>query len=215
MPGFRRHVNSLNRKNPNFRRLLHPASVAALASMTSETQAPLSGFRVLITGGTIDKVYRATEGQLGFERTQVLEMLRQARAPLPEECVQTILLKDSLDMVDADRAALAAACLAAPEPRLLITHGTDTMVQTAQHLAACVPGRTIVLTGAMIPFSVSHSDALFNFGFALAAVQLLPPGVYVAMNARVFPWKAVRKNRAAGWFEVAENESVDAFSPPG
>ena len=127
--------------------------------MNSATQAPLTGIRVLITGGTIDKVYHAAEGCLGFERTQVLEMLRQGRVPVPEECVQTVVLKDSLDMVDADRAALAAACLAAPEERLLITHGTDTMVQTAQHLAQGVPGRTIVLTGAMVPFSVSQSDA--------------------------------------------------------
>ncbi len=171
--------------------------------MNSATQAPLTGIRVLITGGTIDKVYHAAEGRLGFERTQVLEMLRQGRVPVPEECVQTVLLKDSLDMVDADRAALAAACLAAPEERLLITHGTDTMVQTAQHLAQGVPGRTIVLTGAMVPFSVSQSDAMLNFGFALAAVRLLPAGVYVAMNGSVFPWSAVQKNRAAGWFESA------------
>lgn len=183
--------------------------------MTSAAQTPLTGVRVLITGGTMDKVYRAADGQLGFERTQVLEMLRQARTPLPENCVQTVLLKDSLDMVDADRASIASACLHAPELRLLITHGTDTMVQTAQHLAASLSGRTIVLTGAMVPFSVSHSDALFNFGFALAAAQLLPAGVHLAMHGRVFPWNAVRKNRAAGWFEVAENESVDVISPPG
>jgi len=171
--------------------------------MTSARQAPLTGVRVLVAGGTIDKVYDATEGRLGFARTQVLEMLRQSRVPLPEECVQTVLLKDSLDMVEADREAIAAACQAAPEERLLITHGTDTMVQTAQHLARQAPGRTIVLTGAMVPFSVSHSDALFNFGFALAAVRLLPAGVYVTMNGSVFTWNAVRKNRAAGWFEAA------------
>ena len=169
--------------------------------MEISQQIPLRGVRLLVTGGTIDKVYDATEGRLGFERTQVLEMLRQARVPLPEECVQTVLLKDSLDLVDADRKAIAAACLASQEERIVITHGTDTMVQTARHLAPEVPGRTIVLTGAMVPFSVSHSDALFNFGFALAAVRLLPPGIYVAMNGSVFPWDAVRKNRAAGWFE--------------
>lgn len=169
--------------------------------MDNTQQIPLGGIRLLVTGGTIDKVYDATEGRLGFERTQVLQMLRQARVPLPEECVQTVLLKDSLDIVDADREAIAGACRSAPEMRILITHGTDTMVQTAQHLAHAVPGRTIVLTGAMVPFSVNNSDALFNFGFALAAVRLLPEGVYVAMNGSVFPWGEVRKNRTAGWFE--------------
>ena len=169
--------------------------------MNSDIQAPLPGVRVLVTGGTIDKVYHPTEGHLCFERTHVIQMLRQARVPLPDDCVQTILLKDSLDIVDADREAIAAACRASPESRLLITHGTDTMVRTGQHLAHHVHGRTIVLTGAMVPFSVSHSDALFNFGFAMAAVQLLPAGVHVAMNGKVLPWERVRKNRAAGWFE--------------
>lgn len=117
--------------------------------------------------------------------------------------MQTVLLKDSLEMDDADRAAIAAACGRASEPRLLITHGTDTMVETAAHLAAAIQGRTIVLTGAMIPYSVSQSDALFNFGYAVAAARLLPHGVYIAMNGTVFPWNRVRKNRAGGWFEEA------------
>ena len=169
--------------------------------MNSPAQTPLSGLRVLVTGGTIDKIYDAAEGRLAFERTQVLEMLRQARVALPEECVQTVLLKDSLELVDADRAAIAAACQESGEDRLVITHGTDTMVLTARHLAGTLRERTIVLTGAMVPFSVSRSDALFNFGFAVAAAQLLPHGVYVAMNACVFPWDQVGKNRAAGWFE--------------
>ncbi len=169
--------------------------------MNAPIQALVPGLRVLVTGGTIDKIYDATEGRLGFERTQVLEMLRQGRVALAEECLQTVLLKDSLEMLDADRAAVAAACQASPEERLVITHGTDTMVLTARHLAQTVRGRTIVLTGAMVPFSVTHSDALFNFGFAIAAARLLPYGVYVAMNGCVFPWDRVEKNRAAGWFE--------------
>jgi L-asparaginase len=172
--------------------------------MEISQQIPLRGIRLIVTGGTIDKVYDATGGRLGFERTQVLEMLRQARVPLPEECVQTVLLKDSLDILEADREAIAAACRAAGEGRILITHGTDTMVQTAGHLAQNVPGRTIILTGAMVPFSVNNSDALFNFGFALAALQLLPEGVYVAMNGSIFPWGEVRKNRTAGWFEAGQ-----------
>lgn len=169
--------------------------------MSSPRQTSIPDLRILVTGGTIDKIYDAAEGRLGFERTRVLEMLRQGRVALPEDCVQTVLLKDSLEMLDADREAIAAACGAAPEKRLVITHGTDTMVLTAEHLAQAVRGRTIVLTGAMVPFSVSHSDALFNFGFAIAAARLLPPGVYVAMNGCVFPWDRVGKNRAAGWFE--------------
>jgi L-asparaginase len=164
---------------------------------------PLTGLRLLITGGTIDKTYHPTEGRLGFHRTHVLEMLQQARVPLSHDSVETVLLKDSLEMDHADRAALAAACTRAPEERLLITHGTDTMVETAAHLATVLPARTIVLTGAMIPFSVSHSDALFNFGFALAAARLLPHGVYIAMNGTIFPWDRVRKNREGGWFEPA------------
>ncbi|HWB02274.1 MAG TPA: asparaginase domain-containing protein [Verrucomicrobiales bacterium] len=169
--------------------------------MNNGTQTPISGVRLLVTGGTIDKIYDAAEGRLGFEHTKVLEMLRQGRVPLPDACVQTAVLKDSLELVDADREAIAAACLASPEEHLVITHGTDTMVLTARHLAARVKGRTMVLTGAMVPFSVNHSDALFNFGFAFAAARLLPEGVYVAMNGSVFPWDRVEKNRASGWFE--------------
>ncbi len=170
--------------------------------MDANAQTPIHGLRVLVTGGTIDKIYDAAEGRLGFERTQVLEMLRQARVALPEDRVHTVLLKDSLEMLETDREAMAAACCASVEERLVITHGTDTMVLTAQHLAQSVRGRTIVLTGAMVPFSVNHSDALFNFGFAIAAARLLPHGVYVAMNGCVFPWDRVEKNRAAGWFEA-------------
>jgi L-asparaginase len=169
--------------------------------METAEQSPVTGVRVLVTGGTIDKIYDATGGTLGFERTQVLAMLRQGRVALPENCVQTVLLKDSLEMDDADREAVAAGCMASDEDRLIITHGTDTMVTTARHLAQSVPGRTIVLTGAMVPFSVSQSDALFNFGFAFAAACLLPHGIYIAMNGRVFPWDRVEKNRQAGWFE--------------
>ena len=165
--------------------------------MDAACQTSIPDLRILVTGGTIDKIYDATEGRLGFERTLVLEMLRQGRVALPDDRVQTVLLKDSLEMLDADRAAIAAACLASAEERLVITHGTDTMVLTAQYLARSVRGRTIVLTGAMVPFSVSHSDALFNFGFAIAAARLLPHGVYVAMNGCVFPWDRVAGRRVA------------------
>src|SRR5687767_6060390 len=116
--------------------------------MDKEEQSPITGVRVLVTGGTIDKIYDATGGTLGFERTQVLAMLRQSRVALPDDCVQTVLLKDSLEMDNADREAVAAACRASSQDRLIITHGTDTMVTTARHLARSVRGRTIVLTGA-------------------------------------------------------------------
>lgn len=171
--------------------------------MTTQHQPEVTGLRLLVTGGTIDKVYHAEEGRLGFERTQLLAMLRQARVALPERCIETVLLKDSLDMDEADREVISAACRQAQEDRILITHGTDTMVLTAEYLARTVTGRTLVLTGAMVPYAVQHSDALFNFGFAFAAAQLLPAGVYVAMNGQVFPWNDVTKNRAAGWFERA------------
>ena len=157
--------------------------------------------RVLVTGGTIDKNYSPVEGTLTFSRTNVLAMLQQARVALPEAQVQTVLLKDSLEMTDADRDSIRAAAAAAPEPRLLITHGTDTMVLTAAHLARANLGKTIVLTGAMVPYAFGNSDSLFNFGTAFAALQLLPAGVFVAMNGRVFPWDHVRKNREVGVFE--------------
>lgn len=158
--------------------------------------------RVLATGGTIDKTYSPVEGALGFSRTNVLAMLAQARVALPESQVQTVLLKDSLDMTDDDREKIHAAVAAAPELRLIITHGTDTMVLTARHLAHANLGKTIVLVGAMVPHSFGHSDALFNLGVAFAAAQMLPPGVFIAMNGRVFNWDAVRKNTTAGVFEA-------------
>lgn len=187
--------------------LVVPGIPCLMADMRTEEQLPIAGLRVLVTGGTIDKIYDTTEGRLGFERTHVLEMLRQSRVPLPAHCVQTVVLKDSLEMMDADRAAIAAACLASPEDRLVITHGTDTMVMTAEHLAEHVRERAVVLTGSMVPFTVTHSDALFNFGFAIAAARLVPHGIYIAMNGSLFPWDHVRKNQEAGWFEERVGES--------
>jgi L-asparaginase len=162
---------------------------------------PNENVRLLITGGTIDKSYCPVEGHLSFSRTHVLAMLKQARVILPEEQVQTLLLKDSLDLTDADREVICQAAAAATETRIIVTHGTDTMVQTAQRLAAKQLAKTIVLVGAMVPYTFSNSDGLFNLGFAFGAVQLLPGGVYVAMNGRIFPWNRVRKNLAQGAFE--------------
>lgn len=157
--------------------------------------------RLLVTGGTIDKSYCPVEGQLSFSRTNVLAMLEQARVALPEQQVQTLLLKDSLDLTDADREAICQATATANEPRIIVTHGTDTMVQTATCLAAKQLAKTIVLVGAMVPYTFSDSDGLFNLGLAFGAVQLLPPGVYITMNGRIFPWDTVRKNKTLGVFE--------------
>jgi L-asparaginase len=165
------------------------------------SQNPFDQIRILVTGGTIDKTYSPVEGVLGFSRTHVLAMLRQGGVEVPESQIETVLLKDSLEMTDADRDTVLRACASAEEPRLLITHGTDTMILTAARLAHANLGKAVVLVGAMVPYTFSNSDGLFNLGCAFAALQLVVPGVYICMNGRVFPWDKVRKNRQAGRFE--------------
>lgn len=157
--------------------------------------------RLFVTGGTFDKDYDEIHGSLEFHDTHLPEMLEMGRSRLDVR-VRTLMMVDSLEMTDADRDLIANNCREAPEPHIVITHGTDTMVDTARVLAAEVDGKTIVLTGAMIPIAFGSSDGLFNLGGALAVVQVLPPGVYVTMNGRVFPWDGVRKNRATGVFEA-------------
>ena len=157
--------------------------------------------RILITGGTFDKEYNELTGQLYFHDSHLPEMLKLGRCNLELE-VRTLMMIDSLDMSDDDRQIVVQHCRHAPESRIVITHGTDTMVQTAAALAGQVPAKTIVLTGAMIPYKFGSSDGLFNLGSALAFVQTLPHGVYVAMNGRYFPWDQVRKNRQTGMFEM-------------
>lgn len=156
--------------------------------------------RIITTGGTFDKCYDEIRGELGFRETHLPAVLEQGRSTVPIT-VQVDRLLDSLDMQEADRQRILAACHAAPEGHIVIVHGTDTMQQTAQVLGAAQLAKTIVLTGAMIPFTIGRSDAMFNLGFALAAVQLLPQGVYIAMNGRTFTWDNVRKNKEAGIFE--------------
>ena len=157
--------------------------------------------RILVTGGTFDKKYDELTGTLFFRDTHVQEMLRLGRARL-DLSVETAMMIDSLDMNEAGRAAIVARCRAAAERGIVVTHGTDTMVETAQALAAAgLTDKTIVLTGAMVPYAFGSSDGLFNLGSALSFVQVLPPGVYVAMNGRHFSWDAVRKNRETGVFE--------------
>jgi len=156
--------------------------------------------RVFVTGGTFDKEYDEVRGTLFFKDTHIAEMLRLGRCRL-DVSVRTLMMIDSLEMTDEDRATIVEHCRRCDEKEIVITHGTDTMVRTAEALAGAVEGKTIVLTGAMIPFAFGSSDGLFNLGSALSFAQVLPAGVYVAMNGRWFPWNDVRKNRETGAFE--------------
>jgi L-asparaginase len=156
--------------------------------------------RILITGGTFDKEYDELSGRLFFKDSHLAEMLELGRCKLDLE-IRTLMMVDSLEMTDADRQIIVEQCRAAPERRIVITHGTDTIEVTARLLAESVEGKTIVLTGAMIPYKFGSSDGLFNLGGALAFVQTLASGVYVAMNGRYFEAKRVHKNRVTGVFE--------------
>ncbi|MFN7219781.1 MAG: asparaginase domain-containing protein [Burkholderiales bacterium] len=164
---------------------------------------------LLITGGTFDKEYNELNGELYFKKTHVPEMLGLARSLLQTR-IETLMMKDSLVMTDDDRADIAKACKRAKESAIVITHGTDTMEHTARYLAEHVAaklnrkttGKTIVLTGAMVPYKFGSSDGLFNLGSALAYAQVLPPGVYVAMNGQYFAWDNVTKNKKKGVFEA-------------
>lgn len=163
--------------------------------------------RIIVTGGTFDKKYDAIRGQLGFKETHLPEIIERVRCGLAIE-VETVGLIDSLDMQAEDRQRVLQACRLAREAMIVITHGTDTMAETATLLGetlhagdGALAGKRIVLTGAMVPYSVSESDALFNLGSAMTAAQLAPTGVYVAMNGRCFGWQGLRKNRQTGRFE--------------
>jgi L-asparaginase len=157
--------------------------------------------RLLITGGTFDKEYDEINGRLYFKDSHAPEMLALGRCRLDLE-IRTLMMIDSLDMTDADREIILEQCRACAESRIVITHGTDTMEVTAEKLKGEIPGKTIVLTGAMVPYKFGSSDGLFNLGSALAFVQVLPPGVYVVMNGRYFPAGEVHKNRETGYFEA-------------
>lgn len=156
--------------------------------------------RVLITGGTFDKEYNELNGSLYFKDTHVREMLSLGRCDLDLE-VRVMMMIDSTEMTDVDRELILKSCTDASDERVVITHGTDTMAETARFLGERVNDQTIVLTGAMVPYTFGSSDGLFNLGSALSFVQSLPHGVYVAMNGRCFPWDNVGKNRALGVFE--------------
>jgi L-asparaginase len=156
--------------------------------------------RIFVTGGTFDKTYDEIRGVLSFGDTHLPEMLRLGRSRV-DVAVRTLMMVDSLDMTDEDRELIARNCAQCAESRIVIMHGTDTMVETARVIAAEVSGKTVVLTGAMIPYAFGSSDGLFNLGSALSFAQVLPPGVYVAMNGQHFRWDRVRKNRQTGVFE--------------
>jgi L-asparaginase len=157
--------------------------------------------RIFITGGTFDKEYNELDGKLFFKDTHLPEMLRLGRSKVPVE-IRTLMLIDSLEMTQADRQIALEQCQKCKEDRIVVTHGTDTMEDTAKVLGAVIKDKTVVLTGAMVPYKFGSSDGLFNLGSALAFVQTLPPGVYIVMNGRCFTWDNVRKNQKTGKFEI-------------
>jgi L-asparaginase len=157
--------------------------------------------RILVTGGTIDKHYNPLNGELIFSQSSIERMLVQSRSTVKAE-LEVVMLKDSLEMDNSDRERLSQACNQSPEVRMIITHGTDTMVASAQTIAEQLPkDKVVVLLGAMVPYQFKESDALFNLGCAMSAVQILNPGVYITMNGQVFDYREVVKNRAIGEFE--------------
>ena len=156
--------------------------------------------RIFVTGGTFDKEYNELDGSLFFKDTHLPEMLKLGRSRV-EVVIETLMLIDSLEMTDSDRNTILEHCRKTKEDRIVITHGTDTMDVTARALGEKIRDKTIVLTGAMIPYKFGSSDGLFNLGSALAFAQTLPRGVYVAMNGRYFTWDNVKKNRQTGQFE--------------
>lgn len=158
--------------------------------------------KIFATGGTFDKTYDEINGSLAFiEDTHVRGMLQLGRSKL-KTSVETLMMVDSLEMTDQQRREIAQSCYETPEQQILITHGTDTMPETARVIAHEVSDKTIVLTGAMIPYRFGSSDGMFNLGSALAFLQFLPAGVYIAMNGQYFLWDNVRKNKEKGLFEA-------------
>ena len=185
------------------------------ATLESHYSAQILSFaamiQVFVTGGTFDKEYNYLTGELYFKDTHLSEMFQLGRCGV-EIDIRTLMMVDSLEMRDEDRALIIHNCARTPSNRILITHGTDRMVQTARHLAeADIKDKTIVLTGAMIPYAFgTSSDGFFNLGSSLAFAQILPPGIYVVMNGRYFDWDKVRKNRQTGIFEELPDADQDS-----
>ncbi len=162
--------------------------------------AVFMAIRIFVTGGTFDKEYNELNGSLFFRETHIRELLKLGRCDV-EVRIEKLMMKDSLDMSQSDREIIARKCRNAKEDMIIVTHGTDTLVETAKVIAGSVKGKTIVLTGAMIPYSFGSSDGLFNLGAAIAYANSLVPGVYVAMNGKRFNWNNVHKNKKIGRFE--------------
>ena len=156
--------------------------------------------KVFVTGGTFDKEYNEISGELLFNNSHIQNMLKLGRSRLDLQ-IRTLMMIDSMDMTNEDREIIVNNCISTPENKIIITHGTDTMVETASLLGNRIKNKTIVLTGAMVPYAFGSSDGLFNLGSAIAFVQTLPNGVYVAMNGRYFYWDNVTKNTKIGEFE--------------
>jgi L-asparaginase len=157
-------------------------------------------FRIITTGGTFDKRYNPLQGSLGFDKSHLQDITQRMRLVDPI-ATQTLMLIDSLDMQASHREQILQACVASAEERIVIIHGTDTMAETGQVLGAATLRKTIVITGAMVPYDITGSDALFNLGYALGVAAHQAHGVYIAMNARTHPWQSARKNRSLGVFE--------------
>ena len=156
--------------------------------------------RIIVTGGTFDKEYNEINGELYFKNTHVQNMLELGRSRLDLN-IRTLMMIDSCDMDEEDRYIIVKNCEKASEEKIIITHGTDTMAETAKLLAKTIKDKTIILTGAMVPYTFGSSDGLFNMGSAIAFVQTLPAGVYIVMNGKFFNWENVRKNKKIGEFE--------------
>ena len=164
----------------------------------------MNPIKIFVTGGTFDKEYNELNGELYFKKTHLHEMLALGRSQLKVD-IETIMMKDSLEMSNDDRNTIVQQCLESDESKILITHGTDTMVETAKLLAEKITSKTIVLTGAMIPYKFGSSDGLFNLGSALSFLQILPHGIFIAMNGNIFNWDNVKKNKELGLFQALEN----------
>lgn len=158
--------------------------------------------QIFITGGTLDKCYNELNGALYFPETHLPAMLKQSRCSADIK-VQQLMLKDSLEISESDRETIRQSCISSKMQQIVITHGTDTMIETAKHLATNRQNKTIVLVGAMVPYAIiNQSDALFNLGCAITAVQLLPLGIYITMNGKIFSWNKVFKNKKIGEFKA-------------
>ncbi|KYK27800.1 asparaginase [Thermoplasmatales archaeon SG8-52-1] len=156
--------------------------------------------KIIVTGGTFDKEYNELNGGLYFNKTHVSEMLKLGKSRVELKIV-TLMMRDSLHMTDSDVKIIMDECQNSEEDKILITHGTDKMANTAKVLGQSVKNKTVVLTGAIIPYAFGSSDGMFNLGSALAFVQTLPNGVYIAMNGRYFHYNNVSKNKQNGNFE--------------